>query len=289
MKLQILGVVILAVVLVLLAAVLPGNSQPALAEQPALSGDRSAEQVYWNYIPLVQAALSFQDDFEKGVGAWTPYLNYWRLNPQQWYWDLGRGYQGSDAYSHNSRLGVGNPNDGAHDALSMYLGQGSNEWTDYRYQVRFNAENGRQVGIWFRGTYQEVEDAGQWVTGYYFTVQLLREGTNVAKLWQLRTAEEHGDEPIEGYWYHFSNPMELSRVDLATPVYYDEWHQLTVEVVGPQIKCYVDDELAIEYTDTVGSIFLNGTVGLWAYSGREKPALIRFDDVLVEPLKGDLR
>ena len=65
---------------------------------------------------------------------------------------------------------------------------------------------------------------------------------------------------------------------------YGDWHEISVEVEGPRIKCYVDDELAIDHVDQVGSIFLNGTVGLYTYGSGPQYAHIRFDDVLVEPI-----
>ena len=84
-------------------------------------------------------------------------MNYWRLSPSQWFWDWGQGYGGSNAYTHQHDRG----HCCAEDALTMYLGQGSSEWTDYRYSVRFRAQEGRQAGIWFRGTYKDVETKGR--------------------------------------------------------------------------------------------------------------------------------
>ncbi|MFQ5885633.1 MAG: hypothetical protein ACE5II_00195, partial [Anaerolineae bacterium] len=58
------------------------------------------------------------------------------------------------------------------------------------------------------------------------------------------------------------------------------WYTLKVEVEGSLIKCYVNDVLMIQYNDTVGTTFLQGTVGLFVYKAEDA----RFDDVLVEPL-----
>ena len=79
----------------------------------------------------------------------------------------------------------------------MVLSPQAQEWTDYRLRVRFRAESGRQAGVWFRGAYRDVDAEGQWLTGYYFTVDVRPEGTGWAELGQLRTAEEHGNEAEE--------------------------------------------------------------------------------------------
>jgi hypothetical protein len=55
-------------------------------------------------------------------------------------------------------------------------------------------------------------------------------------------------------------------------------------VRGPNVKCLVDGEPAIDYTDTFGSVFLNGTIGLYTYGARGWDAVMSFDDVQVEPL-----
>ena len=139
--------------------------------------------------------------------------------------------------------------------------------------------------FWFRGEYRDVDQSGQWVTGYYFTVQVRDDEPDTTRLWQLRTTEEDGGEPNENVLYHFQNPLLLEKFHLnSANVESWEWHRLTVEVRGNNIKGYVDDELAIDYTDTEGSVFLKGTVGFYAYGSEPRYAVIKYDDVLVEPL-----
>lgn len=282
----------LTLVLVTLGAIFPPAS-PAILAAPApsaldLKDEGQTGPADWSaiYLPIAVAPppIYFADDFDAGVGKWTPFVNYWRLNPQQWFWDPFSGYENSNAYTHNWCRGVGDCDRGAHDALTMYLGPGSSEWTDYRYSVRFRAQNGRQAGIWFRGAYKNVETRGQWLTGYYFTVVTREEGTHPARLWQLRTEEETGGETFPEYWYHFSNPFMLREVEINTSVQHGEWYTLTVEAQGPRFRCYVDDELVIDHTDTEGSVFLKGTIGLYTFGSDPYNAIINFDDVLVEPL-----
>jgi hypothetical protein len=224
--------------------------------------------------------IFFADDFEGGIGAWTPFLNYWRLKPEQWYWGVGQGYNGGNGYLVDGGRGGG---DGAHDVVSMVLAPGSDQWANYRYKIRFNSTGGRSVGLWFRGAYKAGQPSAQWLTGYYFTVDVR---SDEAVLSQLRTDIEHGDDPDPNAWYSYSNPMRLAGVDLATDLGRDEWHQLMVEVVGARIKCYLDDQLLIDFTDSEGSIFLNGTVGLYGYGncGAGTCAKIKFDDAVVEPI-----
>jgi hypothetical protein len=144
---------------------------------------------------------------------------------------------------------------------------------------------GRQAGIWLRGHYKDSENRGQWLTGYYFTVKVRDDERDTARLWQMRTDEEHWDEVHDYYWYHFQNPYLLDEFHLESAnVEKGEWHRLTVEVRGNNIKGYVDDELAIDFTDSVGSIFLTGTVGLYAYGSDGAYAVVKFDDIKVEPL-----
>lgn len=235
----------------------------------------------------IEPSILFEDGFEDGDDNWTPYTNLNRANEAQWLWDPRVGYDGSNAYTNNALGGV--PPDkwdarGAHDSLSMYLGEGSEDWTNYRYSVRFNMLAGRLVGVWFRGAYRDSEYGGQWVTGYYCAVH---PGDDRVLLQQIRTDEEHGDEDWPPYWYHFTNPLDLEEVKLPIDVEKNKWNKITVEVEGPRIKCYVNDYLAIDFTDTQGSIFETGTVGLYTYGKHGTAAgaaIVRFDDVIVEPL-----
>ncbi len=234
-------------------------------------GSGLANEMNKIFLPLVMKRyppLLLEDHFDTDASNWTPFLNYWRLSAAQWYWQPTGGYEGG-CYRHNMDLG---PNE-AHDALSMYLGEGSQEWTDYRFQAKVNLVSGVQIGLWFRGTFvDEGGGNGRRVTGYYF----LMSGNRLI-LYQIRTDEECGADCTHNY--HFSNPILLEEV-VDSPLEYGKWHDLKVEVEGSLIKCYLDDVLEIEYDDTVGTTFLEGTVGFFVYKAGDA----RFDDVLVEPL-----
>jgi uncharacterized repeat protein (TIGR01451 family) len=231
--------------------------------------------------------IFFQDGFENGVGNWTPFLNYWRLNPYQWFHDPGQGYNGTDAYTHVWSSGTQDPHRGAEDALTMYLGEGSSEWTDYRFSTRFKVLTGHKAGVWFRGTYEESDLSGQWLTGYYFMVRVNPTGDDSVDLLQLRTENDPGDPPpyFDYYLYHFSNPYLLKTAPLPMNLGRNQWYKLAIEVEGPHIRCYVNDQLVLEHTDNHGDVFLTGTVGLKTYgSPRTSYAIVKYDDVLVEAL-----
>ena len=232
----------------------------------------------------VKRPSAFEDDFEDGIDEWTAYTNSKRANEEMWFWDLGAGRNGGNAYTHNA-LNADREKFYAHDALSMHLAEGAEDWTDYRYTVWINVHAGRQAGVWLRGHYQDAENRGQWVTGYYFTVKVRDDERDTAKLWQLRTDEEHGDEVHDYYWYHYQNPFLLEEFHLESAnVEKEQWFKLTVEVRGNNIKGYIDDELAIDHTDAAGSVFLDGTIGFYTYGSSPAYAVVSFDDVKVEPL-----
>jgi hypothetical protein len=79
-----------------------------------------------------------------------------------------------------------------------------------------------------------------------------------------------GLPPEYPYW-----PPEGYEVDSETfPVEYDEWHHLKVQVVGANIKCYIDGIKVFDVTDTAAP--LTGGIGL-----RTWHATAEFDNVVV--------
>lgn len=229
------------------------------------------------------------EEFENPSPHWEEFLNYWRLNEEQWHYKPGASDDGSQALGHTFWFGVNKPDRGAHDALIMYKEPGAEQWADYTFQARavlfFDDGTDRgQFGMWFRGTGdQEDQLPGRYVTGYYFVLKPGPPGR--IYLMQLRTDEECGDDC--DYNYHFSNPLELKELrghsdlePLGLSIEWGEWYWLKVEVQGPRIRCYVDDVLVFDYYDNVGTTFTEGTVGFFTYIAGDA----RFDHVSVEPL-----
>lgn len=237
-------------------------------------------------VEVIEPVL-MRENFSNPSSYWQPFLNYWRLHPEQWYFMAGGGPDGSRALRHNYALGVANPINGAHDALYMFKDPAAEAWTDYTYEVKavLNADDGSgrgQFGLWFRGKHRDHDDAGLWVTGYYFSIRPYP--SKHVYLWTLRTDEECGDDC--SYNYHFSNPLLLVDVDndalqaKGINLKAGEWYDLKIKLEGPHIQCYIDDILVIDYVDNVGSVFLEGTVGMISYIAWDA----RWDDVVVTRL-----
>jgi hypothetical protein len=244
-------------------------------------GSGLANEMNKIFLPLVMKrypTLLLEDNFDTNADNWTPFLNSWRLKPEQWYWEAGAGYTGG-GYRHNKNLGGAE----AHDALSMYIQEGSQEWTDYSFQARVIIRAGARAGLWFRGTYPENDDSGGNVTGYYFML-----GGGGVYLLQIQTLDDCVYPACDRPWYlwDFDNPRGLTSVSRSINT--AAWHLLKVEVQGARIKCYLDGELLIDYDDTPipddgiknDTVFLEGTVGFKTY----KCGNVVFDDVLVMPL-----
>jgi hypothetical protein len=228
---------------------------------------------------ITPAPFLLNDTFDGGLsGAWKPFLNYWRLSWDQWYWSADGGINGSGAIAHNCCANGGE----AEDALMIYLGDGAEGWTDYRVEVQLMVptDKGQWQGLWFRGQYEErtKKNTAQWVTGYY--VMLGRQ--RAVKLLQLQTAEDCDGGACSNpkNQYAFNNPYILreEQVDGLT-LTRGVWHTLAVEVRGNQIKIWVDGVFAFEYVDDK-SPFLQGTVGLKTFNA--EPVL--YDNLIVTPL-----
>jgi hypothetical protein len=224
-------------------------------------------------------AILLNDKFDNGLAnGWQPFLNYWRLSADQWYWSGGVGVGGSGALIHNCCINGGQ----AEDALMMYLGEGAESWTDYRVEVQLMVptDKGQWQGLWIRGQYEErtKKDTAQWVTGYYILL-----GRNRAvKLLQLQTGEDCDGAACRNpqNQYAFNNPYILreEQVDgLEMPR--GTWHTLVVEVQGNKITIWVNGVFAFEYVDNK-SPFLQGTVGLKTFESEP----VYYDNMVVTPL-----
>jgi uncharacterized repeat protein (TIGR01451 family) len=233
----------------------------------------------------LRSSFLFEDAFDHDADQWTQFVNGRHLSYYQWYWEANVGRSGG-AYNHARHR---DPNEEAEDALTMYLGTGSEQWTNYRYEtwVWFSPSSldSTTVALWFRGHYQEDEDWNQWVLGYYLNVAPRK---NRVSFWQNQTPADCIEDTCthEEWQYNFENPMELARQRYDMDVgWLGKWHKIAVEVWGDEdegahMEGYVDDKLVIEFTDAAGTVIPNGSVGLGVY----RASLIRFDDVKVTPL-----
>ncbi len=247
-------------------------------------GSSLAQETTEVFLPLVMkeystpSPASLEDHFDTDADNWTPFLNYWRLKSEQWFWEAGTGYVGG-GYRHNKNLGGAE----AHDALSMYIQEGSQEWTDYSFEAKVIIRSGSKAGLWFRGTYSEDDAAAGNVGGYYFIMS-----GSEASLLQMQTEDDCVGAACVNTWnlWDFNNPRSLASASMTIDK--SQWHTLKVEVQGARIKCYLDGQLLIDYDDSPipddglknDTVFLEGTVGFKTY----KCANVVFDDVLVTPL-----
>ena len=227
----------------------------------------------------VERGLLLEEHFDSTIDHWTKFLNYWRLLPQQWYWEQNTGLTGGGA---NHKCCDWNKE--AEDAVLMWEGAGAEQWTDYRVEAKINFREGDgPVGLWVRGQHDfRDDDSGQWITGYYVVVG--GRGTadqHTVKIAQLQTATDCWDAACDnpGNLYDFNNPHELTSVQLPGTFTRGVWHTIAVEVRGANIKVWWDGELSLDYTDPKEP-FLTGTVGFKTY----KADWISFDDMIVTPL-----
>jgi hypothetical protein len=205
------------------------------------------------YLPFVASNYfhGIIEDFESGTGDWQPFLNYWRLKPEQWYLQPGAGYAESTGLRHSAFLGVVDPERGAHHALYMYLGEDAEEWADFQVEAWLQLEDGERMGLWVRGAYLPDPDAGLHVEGYYITWQPGL-STDSVTLWRI---------PNSGnYAYNFAAAEAIATgdhlMDLGT------WYHLAVQVHGNVIQVFVDGDLVLEQEDDTYS---QGTIGFYAY------------------------
>lgn len=242
---------------------------------------------------MVTVALALEDHFESGIGLWTPFLNYWRLEEGQWYWGPTDGVGGSGAATHNCCIG----DKEAADALLMYLGDGAEEWTDYRVEAQmllrggvdadgnWSYIDGDPIGLWVRGQYDFVEGVtirAQWVTGYYVVIAGKPDRDNlVVRLTQIQTLDDCVGDACENpqNLYTFNNIYILAETPLYKPYLRDVWYKLTVEVRGPRIKVWLDGQQVIDFEDTKVP-FLTGTVGFKTH----ETWTASFDNLIVTPL-----
>ena len=272
------------------ASQVPGtyNNQVSITSGNALVLDGSSSAP-------VMVALTLVDDFEDGIGLWTPFLNYpSRLEPGQWYWGATDGVGGSGAATHSCCV---SDDKEAADALLMYLGAGAEQWTDYRVETKlllrggvdkdgnWSLVDGDPIGLWVRGQYEYEEGVtirAQWVTGYYVVVAGKPNRDNlVVRLTQMQTLDDCVGDACDNpqNLYCFNNVYLLAETPLYKPFYRNQWYELAVEVRGPRIIVWLDDQKVIDYVDTKAP-FLTGTVGFKTH----ETWTASFDDLSVTPL-----
>lgn len=219
--------------------------------------------------------LPYETDCNEPDAAWVPFLNYWRLKPEQWYWDGTEGNPGG-CLRHDAGLGVRERERGAHDAAIVL--RGGEEWTDYYFEADTYARKGH-FGLWVRADMQDEGGGnGRWVQGYYF---VLDPSHNKCRLWRARqdgfVLRNKTPEHLRPEKNHFSNPLLIAESEVPTSVAHGCWLHLRVKVCRNMITCFVNDRQVLS---AANDLYPSGTVGLIVYKGQD----VRFDNVRVVAL-----
>jgi uncharacterized repeat protein (TIGR01451 family) len=208
------------------------------------------------YLPLafrsfrsVSPTLPMEEDFLTGVPPeWRPVLL-----PQYWRWAGDGVTWGRYDFSPSDPI--------SQWALSLYLLEGAQDWTDYKIEstIRVGRHTGAAlVGIWFRGTYdQATGDLG----GYLFILRPREDLVHVGYI----------DPTAPGLVTRW--PVGVSYVNNP-----DVWYYVTIEVRGANIKVWINGVQKINWTDP-DNIWQRGTVGFTVYRG-----VGQFDDIRVTEL-----
>jgi uncharacterized repeat protein (TIGR01451 family) len=203
------------------------------------------------HVPLVTyserpaTTLPFYDDFlqEPTPPDWTVFLNYPGLTASDWYWDPGIYYY--------------DPEDWRGYALSMYLGPGSEEWTDYEVVTTIRDRGEKLAGIWVRGTYEDEGDGeGGRVGGYYV---FLRPQDDYVYLFRIRP-----DTQL------FYDVQEVGVARYAPGIGTRRWYHLKVAVQGANIKVWLKEKGDANYVGLIDwtdpdETYMQGTVGFSAF------------------------
>ena len=107
-----------------------------------------------NYPEFIAPPDPLNEDFTEGVpDEWTAFVNWPELNANQWKWRGDGATWGRLDFLPGEEL--------EQWSLNMYLGEGAQEWTNYRVEASVRAAKDYRhplFGVWFRGTYEERTD-----------------------------------------------------------------------------------------------------------------------------------
>lgn len=223
---------------------------------------------------VASLTLPYKNDCDQPDESWVPFLNYWRLKPEQWHWDSAKGTS-NGCLRHEASLGVQEPKRGAHDAAILL--RGGESWSDYVFEADAYAEKGH-FGLWVRAGMQiEGSGNGRWVQGYYFVIDPAHRKW---RLWRARldglVLRDEAGQPMRPEENHFSNPILLAEGATPDSVTHRRWLRLRVEVHAKAITASVDGQQLLSIQDDV---YAAGSVGFTTYKGHD----VRFDNVRVLP------
>ena len=214
--------------------------------------------------------IIFQDSFDEGSLEW----DYFHHGPGNWEWLAAGGVAGGvfhHVYPSSGTWG--------HDDFA-YLKE--KNYSDFSVESAVKILAG-YAGIQGRVVISNLGSALPTLGGYRCELA----GGGKIKIQRYLLIQEDGQEGDH------RNPLDLKVADFSWQT--GQWYNLKMELVGNHIRCLVDGDLKVEYTDTNsltdyeksqgkvqnGAVFKNGTVGFITYA-----ANAYWDNVLVKNLAG---
>jgi uncharacterized repeat protein (TIGR01451 family) len=208
------------------------------------------------------STLPMEEDFTTGIPPeWVPFVNYPELSAGDWFYQGDRTTWGRYTFNAGEALN--------RFALTMFLGERAQEWTDYRIEATLRSGKEYKnplVGIWFRGTYQERHDnLGGDVTGYFFLMKPDKDPR------YSKAYIGHIDPSTRVL--AFTKDQERTFTNQT-----NIWYDVTIEVRGTNIKVWVDGTPIYNWNDP-NATWTQGTVGFTVFGGTAS-----FDSVRVTAL-----
>jgi len=214
-----------------------------------------------NYPEYVPPQEYLNEEFTQGVpDEWTVFLNWPELATKHWYWKGDGTTWGRLGFDAGEALDQW--------ALDMYLGEGAQEWTDYKIEATIRSEKQYRhplTCIWFRGTHQlRTDNQGGDVTGYIFC---MRPDKDLLYL---------------GYVDPNERKLTFAGTQWVSAKYFvqdlQEWYDVTIEVQDNSFTVYIGGNKQFQWWD-LENRWTQGTVGFAVYRGAAG-----FDSIRVSPL-----
>lgn len=166
-------------------------------------------------------------------------------------------------------------------------------WNNYKIHLDLNADASPSFGIYFNAS-STSGDADKAITGYLF---LISPKNNEFAISEVKSGNPNpgislqtksfGDSSIQDASGNnpFVSWIDSPSTGVGGP--YDQWHSVDITVNGQgektptTIVVSINGVQVFNYTDTKGSVFGPGTIGLSSLSGAGWPASVTFKNIMV--------
>ncbi|MBI2595940.1 DUF1080 domain-containing protein [Candidatus Daviesbacteria bacterium] len=139
------------------------------------------------------------------------------------------------------------------------INTGSSEWDNYRIEIDVNNYSGVDEGIEFR-----------------------RAGGN-AYAFNLRHGTGAYNTPEVKFWKSENGHGALVKSTRSQQLLNNVWYHIKIEVIGENIKLWINNNLVINYTDA-GTNLKKGGIGLQSWTGDLGKIYVKFDNVKITSL-----